>query len=166
MRGSTQRRMEHIGTWLGANWAMGAASEEIFGADVSNWIFFSPLSYQGGPMLDVMGSLYSQAAVGLGDALPEGIAQQFDIEPVRDPITRMRASGAVKAIDQLNPFPRQFGGISRMFQDIDNPFPGGKLIDDWQAFQNQPFGEFMRGLAGFPTHEGPTRIDALKRMIE
>ena len=166
MRGSTQRRLKHIGTWLGANWAMGAAGEEIFGADVSNWVFFSPLSYQGGPMLDVMGSLYSQAAVGLGDALPEGIAKQFDIEPVRDPITRMRASGAVRAIDQLNPFPRQFGGISRVFEDIDNPFPGGKLIDDWQAFQNQPFGEFMRGLTGFPTHEGPTRIDHLKRMVE
>jgi hypothetical protein len=91
--GSKGRRTKAIGRFLAINGAVGTAGASIFGSNFSDWTFFSPLEYSGGPMVQVL-----QGAKG---AIDSGLARAQGRQPQAS--DALAASQLNRAWQQLTP---------------------------------------------------------------
>tara|TARA_R110000824_G_scaffold401731_1_gene614202 strand:- start:5196 stop:7643 length:2448 start_codon:yes stop_codon:yes gene_type:complete len=149
--GSRKARIKAIGAGVAMNTALGVGVAEVFGTDVSAWIYLSPLNYEGGPFLQGGGDIMAAAKVGAGKL---GILGEET-----DPVQLIRASRAPQMLNQLAPVPRQFGNVANWGGTADHSFPGGKLWEDIERFEKEGFAEAARRGLGFRKYEGDTLFD-------
>mgnify|MGYP003655734001 CR=1 FL=1 len=141
--GSGKGRMMALGRFVGVNALMLKGIEEVVGADVSNWVFLSPLSYQGGPFLQAGPDLMAKAQVELDEHLPT-ISRLVGAGPVTDPVTRIKAARATNLYKQFLPIPQ-------------GAYPE-EILDDWEVFQNQGIREGLVNVLRFPTTDDIRRL--------
>jgi hypothetical protein len=90
-RGSTKSNIQNMARWAGVNATLFYGMSEVFGVDFARWTFFAPLSYQGGPLMQVAQQAGATvAAAASGDD---------------DPIARIQAERLKGAWKQLVPVP-------------------------------------------------------------
>jgi hypothetical protein len=78
-RGSFSNRLLTTSQWVAANAAMYYTAKEVFGVDLSRWLFFSPMDYQGGPAVQMLKQGAAAVSMGLKGDIDYGrTAQSFD----------------------------------------------------------------------------------------
>jgi hypothetical protein len=90
-RGSRNANLANMARWGAVNGAMMYGMSEVFGVDFSRWTFFAPMSYQGGPLAQVLGQASS--------------ALSAKISGDDDPVARIQGERLKGAWKQLLPFP-------------------------------------------------------------
>ena len=140
--GSFKGRMKVLARFVGVNALMYKGIEEIVGADVSNWVFLSPLSYQGGPFLAAGPDLMARAQVEMDEHMPD-VARLLGAGPVTDPITHIKAARAGNVMKQFVPFPQQL-------------YPQ-QVVDDWEVFEEKGVVEGMVNVMRFPLSKNVSR---------
>jgi hypothetical protein len=125
LRGSVKNRLKVIARWSATNAAMYEVAREAFGVDASRWLFFSPLGYSGGPLLQIAG----QATSAVNQA----------VNPSEDPVAKIEAQRLKSAYQQFIPFPT---GATKDFM---------KAMD---AIQDGDYASGAKRLMGFPEIKG------------
>jgi hypothetical protein len=137
-RGSWENKAKVVSRWIGANAAVYYGASELFGVDAARWVFFSPLSYTGGPAVGIaqnaaaVGTMAVQGKLDLEKSWEQGtFAGTNDV----DAVTRMQGGRLTKA-------PTQF-------------IPGfGAGRDVYKAVQEEEFGEAVKRFLNMPSTKG------------
>jgi hypothetical protein len=146
--GSRGARAKAIGRLFGVQTAIMGVGAEVFGMDLTQISMFAPLSYQGGPMVDVALNVGAKALTTPGDLaeeyLPPGVQPYTGFSKTRDPMLRMRAARAGEAYKQFVPAPQW---AWRMLPDKDKGQGwGGEYVE---MFEKEGFPAATRRFLGF-----------------
>jgi hypothetical protein len=96
-RGSYRNRLESFARWTAVNSAIVYGAGQAFGVEMSRWSFFAPMSYQGGPFMEmtIQGAstvgLASTGSLDLKKSLQKGTFVADSGEGV-DPVDRINAA--------------------------------------------------------------------------
>jgi len=108
LRGSPMNRVKTLSRFVAINAAIYEAGTEVFGVDTGKWTFFSPLGYQGGPLLQI--GLHGMAAV-----------QDLVTPGAPDTVQAIQAARLKQDYTQFTPVPwSAVRGIARAADDLGN----------------------------------------------
>jgi hypothetical protein len=151
-RGSQKNKMTAFARWLGVNGATVAVASQVMGVNASKWSFFSPFSYQGGPMLEL-----GQQGLAAGGLIAQG---QVDVGKSWEKTKENWVPTVVgsKEADLLDKLQAQRFGPNLPRQVI--PFPWGQARRTMEAAElmwNADVAEATKKFLGFPSTTPPPK---------
>jgi len=142
VRGSYENRIKTLARWTALNGAMMYGASSVFGVDLARWTFFSPMTYSGGPFLEMAqqtSSAVSLAAQGQIDPKKSLASGKIIGTPDADPVDLMQAARLSRSL---------------VTQTVPLPWAAGRhVVSAYERAWNLDYAEAGRQLLGFPSSD-------------